>query len=65
VSSAALSHGLLVNAVRPDAVRVAPPLLVTDDEIDAALAILTDVMTGILAETTAATSAHPSPEAEA
>ena len=37
---AALGRGLLVNPVRPDAVRVAPPLLVSDDEIDAALAIL-------------------------
>ncbi len=33
----ALDHGLLVNPVRPDAIRVAPPLLVRDDEIDAAL----------------------------
>jgi acetylornithine/succinyldiaminopimelate/putrescine aminotransferase len=69
VSAAALSHGLLVNAVRPDAVRVAPPLLVTDDEIDAALAILAEVMTGLPAEptadTTADTTADPSPEAEA
>jgi hypothetical protein len=37
--------------VRPDAVRVAPPLLVTDDEIDAALAILAEVVTEVLAET--------------
>ena len=34
------ARGLLVNAVRPDAIRVAPPLLVRDDEIDAALRIL-------------------------
>jgi hypothetical protein len=50
-------------------VRVAPPLLVTDDEIDAALAILAEVMTGLLAEptaeTTAETQAPPPPEAEA
>ena len=69
VSSAALSHALLVNAVRPDAVRVAPPLLVTDDEIDAALAILADVMTGVLADATADTTAETTtaapPEAEA
>ena len=71
VSSAALSRGLLVNAVRPDAVRVAPPLLVTDDEIDTALAILAEVMTGVLAEPTTETLAAapppppPSPEAEA
>jgi acetylornithine/succinyldiaminopimelate/putrescine aminotransferase len=39
-AAAALERGLLVNAVRPDAVRVAPPLLVSDDEVDEALAIL-------------------------
>jgi 4-aminobutyrate aminotransferase-like enzyme len=38
-----------VNAVRPDAVRVAPPLLVSDAELDRALAILGDVL-GELAE---------------
>jgi acetylornithine aminotransferase len=66
VSSAALSGGLLVNAVRPDAVRVAPPLLVTDNEIDAALAILADVMTGILTTTLAEPTADTrSPEAKA
>ncbi len=40
VAARALHAGLLVNAVRPDAVRVAPPLLVRDEEIDAALSIL-------------------------
>jgi acetylornithine/succinyldiaminopimelate/putrescine aminotransferase len=40
VASRALEGGLLVNAVRPDSVRVAPPLLVSDAEIDEALAIL-------------------------
>jgi 4-aminobutyrate aminotransferase-like enzyme len=40
----ALEEGLLVNAVRPDAVRVAPPLLVSDDEVDEALAILDAVL---------------------
>jgi predicted acetylornithine/succinylornithine family transaminase len=65
VSSAALSHGLLVNAVRPDAVRVAPPLLVTDDEIDAALAILAEVVTEVLAETMTETTSEtqaPAPD---
>ena len=36
----ALESGLLVNAVLPDAIRTAPPLLVSTEEIDAALAIL-------------------------
>jgi 4-aminobutyrate aminotransferase-like enzyme len=35
----------LVNPVRPDAVRVAPPLLVREDEIDAALGILGRALT--------------------
>jgi acetylornithine/N-succinyldiaminopimelate aminotransferase len=46
VTAAALERGLLVNAVRPDAVRVAPPLLVSDDELAAALAILGGVLSG-------------------
>ncbi len=44
IAAAALDAGLLVNPVRPDAIRVAPPLLVNDEEIDAALAILADIM---------------------
>ncbi|MGH8996440.1 MAG: acetylornithine transaminase [Acidimicrobiales bacterium] len=46
VAGRALANGLLVNAVRPDAVRVAPPLLVSDAEIDEALAILRDAVAG-------------------
>ena len=44
IAAAALEAGLLVNPVRPDAIRVAPPLLVSDGEIDAALAIMGAVM---------------------
>lgn len=39
----ALNHGLIVNAVRPDALRFAPPLIVTADEIDEAISILAKV----------------------
>jgi acetylornithine/N-succinyldiaminopimelate aminotransferase len=46
-SARALAQGLLVNAVRPDAIRVAPPLLVSDDELDAALGILDRVLRGL------------------
>jgi acetylornithine/succinyldiaminopimelate/putrescine aminotransferase len=46
IAAAALEAGLLVNPVRPDAIRVAPPLLVSDGEIDAALAIMGGVMGG-------------------
>ncbi|HVT41868.1 MAG TPA: acetylornithine transaminase [Acidimicrobiales bacterium] len=41
----ALARGLLVNAVRPDAIRVAPPLLVSAEEVDAALRILDGALT--------------------
>jgi predicted acetylornithine/succinylornithine family transaminase len=45
-AAAAMERGLLVNPVRPDALRLAPPLLVTDDEVDRALGILGDVLAG-------------------
>ena len=44
VADACLDAGLVVNAVTPTALRFAPSLLVTDDEIDAAVAILTQVL---------------------
>jgi predicted acetylornithine/succinylornithine family transaminase len=44
VALAALDRGLIVNPVTPTAVRVAPSLLVSDDEIDEALAILERVL---------------------
>jgi acetylornithine/N-succinyldiaminopimelate aminotransferase len=50
----ALERGLLVNAVRSDAVRVAPPLLVSDDEVDEALAILGVVLGEVAGRGTAA-----------
>ena len=40
VAAAALDGGLIVNAVTPDTVRLAPPLIVGDDEIAEACAIL-------------------------
>jgi acetylornithine/N-succinyldiaminopimelate aminotransferase len=47
VAAEALTLGLLVNAVRPDAVRLAPPLLVRDDEIDRALTILEESLESV------------------
>jgi 4-aminobutyrate aminotransferase-like enzyme len=44
VAREALASGLLVNPVRPDAIRLAPPLLVSDEEIDRALEILYQVL---------------------
>jgi acetylornithine/N-succinyldiaminopimelate aminotransferase len=43
-AAAALSSGLVVNAVAPDVVRVSPPLLVSDPEIEEGLSILTRVL---------------------
>lgn len=40
IASAALADGLLVNAVQPDAVRLAPSLLVSDEHVDEAVGIL-------------------------
>jgi len=44
VANACLEGGLIVNAVTPTALRLAPSLLVTDAEIDAAVAILEEVL---------------------
>jgi predicted acetylornithine/succinylornithine family transaminase len=44
VVGAALQRGLVVNAVTPTAIRLAPSLLVTDDELDRALAVLHEVL---------------------
>ena len=46
VASGCLDAGLVVNAVTPSALRFAPPLLVTDEEIDEAVAILGRVLQG-------------------
>ncbi len=55
VAARALDRGLLVNPVRPDAVRLAPPLLVRDDELTAALEILDEALAHALGSTAAPT----------
>ncbi len=45
VAAAALDAGLVVNAVSPTAIRLAPSLLITDDELDHAITTLTEVLT--------------------
>jgi len=49
VTAAALAGGLLVNPVRPDAVRLAPSLLVTDTEVDRSLELLGGALGEVLA----------------
>jgi predicted acetylornithine/succinylornithine family transaminase len=44
VAARALAEGLIVNAVRPDAIRLTPPLTVSAAEVDTALDILSKAM---------------------
>ena len=44
VQAELLARGLVTNAVTPTAIRLAPPLTVTDPEIDEAVALLTEVL---------------------
>jgi len=47
VAAAALDAGLVINAVTPTALRLAPSLLVTDDEIDRAVTILSQALAAV------------------
>ena len=49
VTAVSLELGLIVNAVTPTAIRLAPPLLVSDDELDAAIEILAAAITEVRA----------------
>jgi acetylornithine/N-succinyldiaminopimelate aminotransferase len=44
VAAAALVAGLLVNALGDSVIRFAPPLLISEDEVDEALGIFAEVM---------------------
>jgi predicted acetylornithine/succinylornithine family transaminase len=44
VAATCLEQGLVVNAVTPSALRLAPPLTVSDDDIDEAMSILREVL---------------------
>jgi acetylornithine/succinyldiaminopimelate/putrescine aminotransferase len=48
---ACLERGLLLNAVKPDALRFMPPLIVTESEVDEAIAILDKVLNDCLNQT--------------
>ena len=68
VNAAAQARGFLVNAVQPDAVRLAPPLILSAAEagefLDAFPAILTEAQTGTVAlcpGTSSATTTSPRP----
>ena len=38
-----LEHGLIVNAVAPNALRIAPPLIVSAQDVNAAVSIMAGV----------------------
>ncbi len=48
VARKALENGLLVNAPRPQVIRIAPPLIMTDEELESALDILVSSMEEVL-----------------
>jgi acetylornithine/succinyldiaminopimelate/putrescine aminotransferase len=48
-----LDKGLIVNAVTPTTIRLLPPLTITDDEIDEALAMIDDALNTQLHEANA------------
>ena len=50
VVTACMEQGLLVNRVKPNAVRFMPPLIIGNKEVDQALAILDKVLSGIAAD---------------
>ena len=42
-----LDNGLLVNRLKPNAIRLIPPLIITNQEVDQALAVLDQALSGI------------------
>ncbi|MFJ9343616.1 acetylornithine transaminase [Streptomyces sp. NPDC101733] len=50
VQRAAQDRGLLVNAVMPDVIRLAPPLIVTEEEVDTFLEGFREALSEVLAE---------------
>ncbi len=50
VVMACLERGLLVNPLKPNAVRLIPPLTVTEGEVDEALAIVDEALAALATE---------------
>ncbi len=59
VAAEALDRGLVVNAVTPSALRLAPSLLVTHGEIDRALTVLADALGAVAASADPGLEATP------
>jgi len=47
VVNACLEHGLLVNELKPNALRFMPPLIISNSEVDEALGILETALASI------------------
>jgi acetylornithine/N-succinyldiaminopimelate aminotransferase len=47
VLMACLKGGLLINKLKPDAIRMIPPLIIDNKDVDAAIGILDDVLSGV------------------
>ena len=43
----ALARGIILNDVRPDAIRLLPPLIVGETEIEGLIAVLKDVLSEV------------------
>ncbi len=50
VEQAARSHGLLVNAVRPDTIRLAPPLITSEADVDEAVPLFAAALAEVAAD---------------
>jgi acetylornithine aminotransferase len=57
VSAAALEQGFIVGAVTPSAIRLAPPLIVTADQLDTFVSVLPDLIDAAQSPTTHAATA--------
>ncbi|MEM1332063.1 MAG: acetylornithine/succinylornithine family transaminase [Actinomycetota bacterium] len=60
-----LAAGLVVNAVRPDTIRLLPPITVSDDEIDEAVAMIAAALAAQRTADQAHDQPHDQPHAEA
>jgi acetylornithine aminotransferase len=50
VEAAARAHGFLINAVQPDAIRLAPPLILSAAQVDAFVATLPAILDAAASE---------------
>jgi len=59
VEAAARQRGALVNAATPTVIRLAPPLVISESQVDQAIAIMAEAISAARSEASAADSAQP------